>query len=55
LELGGKAFRGGLEVAAQEEVVDFGPVDFGEIQAKGDPAAGADIGGEVVALGLGVG
>ncbi len=39
-------------VASEEEVADFGPVDFGEVEAEGDPAAWADVGGEVVASGL---
>ena len=31
------------------------PGDFGEVEAESDPAAWADVGGEIVALGLSFG
>jgi hypothetical protein len=45
-------FGGGEEVACYEEIADFRPVDCREVEAESDPAARADIGGEIVALGL---
>src|SRR5689334_18586868 len=44
---GGDEFGWGDQaVAGRDELGDFGPVDFGGIQAQGDPTSGGYVGGE---------
>jgi hypothetical protein len=49
----GEFFWGGEEVAGEEEFADFVPVDFWEIEAESNPSARANVGGQVIAFGLG--
>jgi hypothetical protein len=52
LDKGGEAFGSSEEVAAEEELADFVPIDFADVEAESDPSARADLGGQVIALGL---
>jgi len=49
---GGEALWGSEQIAGEQEFADFVPIDFADVEAEGDPAARADVGGQVVALGL---
>ncbi len=49
----GKTFGRSEEIAAEEELANFLPIDFADIETESDPSARADVGGQVVALGLG--
>jgi len=51
----GEFFGSGKVVAGQEKIADFGPVDFGQVETEGDPAARTDVGWEIVAFRLGFG
>ena len=49
---GGEALGGSEQITAEKQVADLVPVDLAGVEPESDPAARADIGWDVVSLGL---